>query len=187
MFPDKTASYFVYNPNISQATRLDYYTDAEVLFGGHKIYDWLAKADLVINYGIPIVTSLLTTISPTLSAVLTVAELCKVAYFSAAVNDTLSSGVSSGIDEYLQGFIKEKDPNNPDAIDYRESFSKAFGWIMFVLDLGMTILEGESAFNPSLSDIIIYEKVNSSVDYRVTIGPDGASLTMQELVDYCNQ
>ncbi|MBQ9085705.1 MAG: Ig domain-containing protein [Clostridia bacterium] len=178
VFPDNTASYYEYNPNISPEIRLEYYTDAEVLFGGHKIYDWLAVANLVINYGIPLITSLFTTIWGPLGAVLTTVELCQFAFFGGAVNDTLSSGMSSSLDEYLQCFI-DKEEN-------KHSFSKAFGWIALAFDFVTTIIEGMNVFTPSLADVVVYDKINRNNDYRVTLTNGQNQMTIKELYDYCD-
>ena len=172
VFPDNTVSYYVYDPDISQSNRVDYYTDAEVLFGGHKIYDWLAWANLILNYGIPVVTSLIVAIYPPLGYVLATVEACHFAFFSGAVNDTLSSGTSYSMSEYMQTFIGQE--------SNKKSFSYAFGWLTFALGAIVSIVEGLNVFTPALD-----EKVNRCSDYRVVLKNGARSLTMHELVDYC--
>lgn len=190
VFPDNSISYYdTWNPNIEKEARIVFYSDAEILFGTHAIDDLLSWLGVIVNYGIPIVTSLFGTIFPTLGTVLSAVELCKVVFFAGAINDTLSSGATSSLEEYLKTFIQNKgDPDiDPNFKDYKGAFSSLFGWLMFGLDFVITVVESSSAFHPSVEQVVIYDKVNSSVDYRVTLKNGVADLTMQELVEYCEE
>ena len=190
VFPDNSISYYdTWNPNIEKEARIVFYSDAEVLFGTHKIDDLLSWLGFIANYGIPIVTSLFGTICSTLGKVMTALELCKVVFFAGAINDTLSSGVTSSLEEYLKTFIQNKgDPGiDLDAKDYKGAFSTWFGWVMVFLNATITIIEGLNALQPSVEQVAICDKVNSSVDYRVTLKNGVIDLTMQELVEYCEE
>ena len=190
VLPDDSISYGPdWTLQIDKETRNYYYSDAEVLFGTHQIIDKLAWIDFVVNYGIPIATSLFGMICPTLGTVMSAVELCDVVFFAGAINDTLSSGATSGLEEYLKTFIQNKgDPDiDLDAKDYKGAFSSLFGWLMFGLDTVITLIESLSAFHPSVEQVVIYNKVNSSVDYRVTLKNGATDLTMQELVEYCGE
>ena len=62
-----------------------------------------------------------------------------------------------------------------------------FGWLTFALDTIVSFVASGSVFVPSMDEIITYNKANSSVEYLVTLRNGYNVLTMQELVDYCEE
>ena len=100
VFPDKTIQYYVYPSSISADTRADYYTDAEILFGEHPIYDLLSLISFLLDVVPSVSLSLFSMFYPPAGVVLGSIELVKFLFFSASASRVLSSGASSVMEEY---------------------------------------------------------------------------------------
>ncbi len=180
IFPNNSVSYYTYNPSMSDSFREDFYSDAEILFGDHTIVDTLSILSLAYNVLNGIVISLLSMAVPQFGTFMAAMDLTKFLFYNAAVEDTLSSGSSALLSEYVGNVIQSSTTN--DAV--RKGLSKRFGWVSFVLDLIPTILESASVFTPSLDDIRVYNKINAEY-FRASFIVDDAEMSMQEFLDHC--
>lgn len=176
VFPDKTIKYYVYPTSISADTRADYYTDAEILFGEHPIYDILSLISFLLDVVPSVSLSLFSMFYPPAGVVLAGIDLVKFLFFSASASGVLSSGVSSAMEEYTSNIY---------ALSGDESAGikaeKAIGWVNFVLGAFSTILNAAEVFTPSINDITTYNRINE-VDYRVIYNVNGSELSMEDII-----
>ena len=161
VFPDKTIRYYVYSTSISAETRADYYTDAEILFGEHPIYDLLSLVSFLLDVVPSVSLSLFSIFYPPAGMVLGSIDLVKFLFFSASASGVLSNGANSIMEEYTSNVYTLSDGESAGI-----KAGKAMGWVNFVLGTFSTILDAAEVFTPSINDITIYNKINEG-DYRV--------------------
>lgn len=176
VFPDKTIQYYVYPSSISTDTRADYYTDAEILFGEHPIYDILSLISFLLDVVPSVSLSLFSMFYPPAGVVLGSIELVKFLFFSASASGVLSSGASSVMEEYTSYVYTLSGGESAGA-----KVGKAMGWVNFVLDTFSTILNAAEVFTPSINDITTYNRINAS-DYRVNYNVSGSELSMADII-----
>lgn len=176
VFPDKTIQYYVYPSSISADTRADYYTDAEILFGEHPIYDILSLISFLLDVVPSVSLSLFSMFYPPVGVVLSGIELVKFLFFSASASGVLSSGTSSIMEEYTTNIYTLSGGESAG-----EKAGKAMGWVNFVLGTFSTILDAAEVFTPSINDITTYNRINAS-DYRVNYNVSGSELSMADII-----
>ena len=177
VFPDKTIRYYEYPKTISASTRANYYTDAEILFGEHPIYDLISVISFLLDVVPSVSLSLFSIFYPPVGVVLSGIELIKFLFFSASVTGVLSCGSNSIMEEYTSNIY---------ALGKDESAGikagKAMGWVNFVLDTFTTILDATAVFTPSINDVTTYNRVNKC-DYIVKYNVSGSELSMNDIIE----
>ena len=176
VFPDKSIQYYVYPSSISADTRADYYTDAEILFGEHPIYDILSLISFLLDVVPSVSLSLFSMFYPPAGVVLGSIELVKFLFFSASASGVLSSGASSVMEEYTSNIYTLSGGESAGV-----KAGKAMGWVNFVLGTFSTILDAAEVFTPSINDITTYNRINES-DYRVNYNVSGSELSMAGII-----
>ena len=176
VFPDKTIQYFGYYTSISAETRADYYTDAEILFGEHPIYDLLSLISFLLDVIPSASLSLFSIFYPPAGVVLGSIDLVKFLFFSASASGVLSSGANSMMEEYTTHVYTLSDGESAGV-----KAGKAMGWVNFVLGTFSTILDASEVFTPSINDITTYNKVNEG-NYRVNYTVGGSELSMADII-----
>ena len=177
IFPDESVSYYEYSRSISDSTREDFWSDAEVLFGAHPIYDWLTFAQLKIAGLNLVVTTLLGMVSETLGTFISAMDLTKYLFFNGAIENAISSGESETLTLYVQDIINSSTTNK----EVQMGLSKRFGAISAVVGaISMVINTG--LFFPSSDELSVCNKVNSE-RLRASFIVNDEELSMQELID----
>ncbi len=176
VFPNKSIQYYEYYTSISAETRADYYTDAEILFGEHPIYDLASLISFLLDVVPSVSVSLFSIFYPPAGLVLGSIELVKFLFFSASASGVLSSGASSIMEEYTSNVYSSSDGESAGI-----KAGKAMGWVNFVLGAISTILDASKVFTPSINDITVYNKVNEG-DYRVNYNISGSELSMADII-----
>ena len=176
VFPDKTIQYYVYPTSISAETRADYYTDAEILFGEHPIYDLLSLISFLLDVIPSVSLNLFSIFYPPAGVVLGSIDLVKFLFFSASASGVLSSGANSIMEEYTSNVYTL---SNGESAGIKAG--KAMGWVNFVLGTFSTILDASEVFTPSINDITTYNKVNEG-DYRVNYNVNDSELSMADII-----
>ncbi len=174
--PDGQVSYVVYTQ--SQDVRPHYYSDAEIMFGGHTIVDFLSLASFAFNVINSIALSIFSMASDSFGTFMTAMDISKLLLFNGAVEDTLASGSSAALSEYVNNVINSS--TSVQAV--RSGLSSRFGWAMNVLDLIPTILDAAGAFAPSLNEMKVYTKIDSE-NFRTCFLVDGDEMSLQELLE----
>ncbi len=163
--------YYTYSPNISGTMREDYYTDAEMLFGEHPIYDLISVVSFLVDVVPSAITALISGFWPPLGALLQTIELVRFLFFSASATDTLSSGVTSAIEEYT-------------TLNLGNTAGEKMGWVNNVLGLISSIVNASSVFTPPTNDITVYRKI-ARQDFRAKFFVGSKELTMEEFISRC--
>ena len=176
VFPDKSIQYYVYPSSISADTRADYYTDAEIFFGEHPIYDILSLISFLLDVVPSVSLSLFSMFYPPAGVVLGSIELVKFLFFSASASGVLSSGASSVMEEYTSNIYTLSGGESAGV-----KAGKAMGWVNFVLGTFSAILDAAEVFTPSINDITTYNRINES-DYRVNYNVSGSELSMADII-----
>lgn len=176
IFPDKVIKYYVYSPSISADARENYYTDAEILFGEHQIYDLLSVIAFALDVLPSVALNLFSIFYPPANAVLGGIELIKFLFFSASVSGVLSHGTNDIMDEYTKTIYEISGKDNAIA-----KSRKTMTWAMFVLDSFSTIADASEVFTPSTNDIITYNHINES-NYRVNYVVSNSAFSMADII-----
>ena len=166
----------MYPSSISADTRADYYTDAEILFGEHPIYDILSLISFLLDVVPSVSLSLFSMFYPPAGVVLGSIELVKFLFFSASASGVLSSGASSVMEEYTSNIYTLSGGESAGV-----KAGKAMGWVNFVLGTFSTILDAAEVFTPSINDLTTYNRINES-DYRVNYNVSGSELSMADII-----
>ena len=164
ILPDKTIVYFDNSGEITSEFRKTVYSDAEVLFGSHVILDALAIAGFVKDVLVGIFTSL-----PVVSDIVLGVELYKALFFSGSISNTLSSGASRFLDEYI-----DSTPGT--------SALNMFGWVGNLMD-ALDIIT-DTFTPPNLNDIAIYNKVKSQ-NYLTSFIIEDSEMPIEEIISHC--
>ncbi len=176
VFPNKTIQYYVYSTTISAEARADYYTDAEILFGEHPIYDLLSFISFLLDVVPGVSLSLFSMFYPPVGVVLGSIDLVKFLFFSASASGVLSSGANSIMEEYTSYVYTL---SNGESAGVKAG--KAMGWVNFIMGTFSTILDAAEVFAPSINDITIYNQVSKS-DYQVNYNVSGSELSMEDII-----
>ena len=176
VFPDKTIRYYVYSTSLSADGRADYYTDAEILFGEHPIYDILSFISFILDVVPGVSLSLFSIFYPPAGVVLGSIDLIKFLFFSASATSVLSSGTNSIMEEYTSNIYTMSGGESAGI-----KAEKAMRWVNFVLGTFSTILDAAEVFTPSLNDITTYNRINES-NYRVNYNVSGSELSMSDII-----
>ena len=176
VFPDKTIRYYVYSTSLSADDRADYYTDAEILFGEHPIYDMLSFISFLLDVVPGVTSSLFSIFYPPAGVVLGSIDLVKFLFFSASATSILSSGANSIMEEYTSNIYTMSGGESAGV-----KAGKAMKWVNFVLGSFSTILNAAEVFTPSLNDITTYNRINES-NYRVSYNVSGSELSMSDII-----
>ena len=168
VFPDESVEYSIYNPDLNPSDRLAYYSDAEVLFGTHTITDWVSWVDFLLSIGSIVIKA----IFPKVGLVLTTVEACYHAFYGGAVTNCLKSeDISNSVFESFVDFMGN------------DTFSNACNWASEIFDNITDLLEALQAFTPSLSEVMIYNKVNLEDRYCVEFRNNKDTVTIKEVAD----
>ena len=176
VFPDKTIRYDEYYEGISASVRANYYTDAEVIFGEHPIYDLISFISFLADVVPSVSLSLFSIFYPPAGAVIGAIELVKFLYFSASVTGVLSSGVNSTMEAYTEDVYSMAYGK-----DIGEEAGRAMGWVNFVFSTFSTILDASKVFVPPVYDITTYHRANSS-KYCVKYNSYGSELYIRDII-----
>ena len=178
LFPDKSVEYYVYPTRISASERNDYYSDAEILFGEHPIYSLTSILNFAADVLQNVVLSLFLKFCPPAATVLSCVDLMKFMFFSASATGVLSNGKSSVMEEYISDIVTMSNGEKAG-----KKAGETMGWVNFVFDTFVTILDAAEVFVPPINDIVTYNHVNNECDYLVMYNDDGSELSMQEIIE----
>ena len=176
VFPDKTIRYYVYPSSITAETRADYYSDAEIIFGEHAIYDLLSFISFLLDVVPSVSLSLFSMFYPPAGLVLESIDLIKFLFFSASASNVLSSGANHIMEEYTYNIYTLSGGESAGL-----KAKNAMGWVNFVFGSFSTILNAAKVFAPSINDIITYNRINMS-DYRVNYNVNSSELSMEDII-----
>ena len=177
VFPDKTFNIFPYPSSISAEAREDVYSDAEVLFGEHPIFDVLSIMSFLNEVVPPVLLFLFGLAVPQITYIAAGIELCKFLFFSSAAADFIPGAASSTFEQYIDS-LKDIDADEAVAM---------LGWTNQLLN-GLSILgsvaEGMEAFVPPIPDTTIYRKINAQ-NFQTNFVIDDSEFPMQDIIDLC--
>ena len=155
--------HWTYNPESKIYSREEVYSDAELLFGAHKIikFDWLdfIKAGVIALFG---------AINPYLGLAISTAEMCSALFFAGSVSD----GLSSATTEVFGKFVKETNEK------WRE---RLFNWGNFLFEVLKGAIEAVNVINTT--DVKIYKCIRDIQNYRVIVYSKNKSFDMQKIID----
>ncbi len=177
VFPNKNISYYDYYESITPFTRADYYSDAEILFGDHVIYDLVSVISFLIDVVPSVSLSLFSIFYPPVGVVLGTVDLVKFLFFSASTSNFLSSGTS----QIMEAYTSEIYTVSSGEIAGQKA-GKAMGWVNFMFSTIFTILDASEVFTPPIHDLITYQHVNS-LDYSTKYIVQAAESSVEFSID----
>lgn len=149
----------------SGAKRMDVYSNAEIIFGSHTIFNW---SSFWQSIGETIFENI-----PVISHILLGVEMYQALFYSGSIVSAMS-GVAS---EFLDDYAKETE---------NTVLEKMLGWPKTVFDCFTALadaLVGAFELN-NLKDMDIYAKIQEQ-DYRTVFDRYGSELTIQEIISKC--
>jgi len=149
----------------SGAKRMDVYSNAEIIFGSHTIFNW---SSFWQSIGETIFENI-----PVISHILLGVEMYQALFYSGSIVSAMS-GVAS---EFLDDYAKETE---------NTVLEKMLGWPKTVFDCFTALadaLVGAFELN-NLKDMGIYAKIQEQ-DYRTVFDRYGSELTIQEIISKC--
>ena len=177
VFPDKTSSIYPYPSSISAEFRADVYSDAEILFGEHPIYDIVSTISFVMEVIPPVLQFLFGLFIPQVTYISAGIELCKFLFFSSAASDFIPGAASSTFEEYAGNLADTS----------TEEVIAMFEWtnqLLAGLSMLGTAAAGIESFVPPIGDITIYHKVNMQ-NFQTNFVIDDSELSMQDIIALC--
>ena len=177
VFPDQSVSYYDYSRTMSDSDREDYWTDAEILFGEHPIYDWLTIAELAYNVLNTIAMTILGIVSPELAAIIAAVDLTKALFFNGAIEDAIANGESAGLELYVEDIINSSTTNQA----VRDGLQARFGAVTAVVGVLATIIQ-TGVFMPTSDELSVCNKINSE-EMRASFAIEDEELSIQEILD----
>ena len=162
---DTNIIYFEYKMlTETEQKRVDYYSDAEVIFGAHKVLDNITL-DLFLFKLFPYY---FLSGDPLFFTGLNGIEKIKLLYYSGAINDFATEEALS----YLEEYLKSATGLAPLSI---------FGWYKTIISTVITITDLLTP--PNLKDVEIYNKVAEQEFVAHCILEDGSDVTLKRLID----
>lgn len=149
----------------SGAKRTDVYSNEEIIFGSHTIFNW---SSFWQSIGETIFENI-----PVISHILLGVEMYQALFYSGSIVSAMS-GVAS---EFLDDYAKETE---------NTVLEKMLGWPKTVFDCFTALadaLVGAFELN-NLKDMDIYAKIQEQ-DYRTVFDRYGSELTIQEIISKC--
>ncbi|MGN1081848.1 MAG: Ig-like domain-containing protein [Acutalibacteraceae bacterium] len=150
--PDDEITYFDNNGNYSDDFRKSVYSDAELIFGSHSLYNALS----IIDFSYDLILDLIGEI-PYVSTILFGVNIIKILFFSGSVNGLYSGQINDLLKKYMEY-------SNPDKEVYSESdwnsAYKIFNWCQRTVDILYDLTDAFSIPNPG--DLEIYKKVKNN-------------------------
>ncbi len=172
IMPDDSVVYFDNSGTIERDFRNSVFSDAEIIFGSHPIYDKFTVIELVLNVVIPVASVIFGNIESIFStyfanAQLT-AQIINALFFAGSVTNILTDVATDFVEDYLN-------ENNA-------ALSEMFGWASSLFDK-IDIINGvlETFSPPNLGDIDIYFKVNEQ-GYKSYFEVNGSSVPIEEII-----
>lgn len=155
----------VYGRYENNNSRTDYYSNAEIIFGSHTIFNW---SSFWQSIGETIFENI-----PVISHILLGVEMYQALFYSGSIVSAMS-GVAS---EFLDDYAKKTE---------NTVLEKMLGWPKTVFDCFTALadaLVGAFELN-NLKDMDIYAKIQEQ-DYRTVFDRYGSELTIQEIISKC--
>ena len=171
---NNTLRYYIYQNSISEETRKDYYTDAEVLFGFHNIISW--------DWGNFIKTFLEGIFGWIMddSVIGNAVQAYQTLFHAGGILGGCSSYASSYAEDYIKENI-ENDIQQKLGNKAKKCFNWAFNLVLILADSTF------SAFKiPNPKDITIYNRISDIPDYLTIIDEYNGILSMEEIIKICN-
>lgn len=145
-----------YDP-VPRDFRYRVYSDAEVLFGSHVIWDCLA------------ITQVLSSVLYNIFGNVAIAvDVYKAMFFSGSIVGALSSAASVYLSDYME---ENKIPG-----------AKIFGWAGTLFGILGDV--SDILYPPNINDIEIYKKVDSQ-NYQTYFVVEGSEMSMEEIIARC--
>ena len=180
IFGEQQASrfYFTINDNgdvqygaYPYQNRNDVYSNAEVLFGFHVIFDWERFARSIL-------TSIFESI-PGVSDIQTGVEIYQAMFHTGSFWGLYSSYAKSAVEEYV------KQPLNDFVADkLGEKAHKCIRWVanLLVMLKNATL---DAIIIPNINDMTIYNAIKEDNNYRIVFDNSDEELSIQEIISRC--
>ena len=146
--------------------RMDVYSNAEILFGAHTIFDvssfWQSIGEFIFGH-IPVISDILLGV-----------EMYQALFFSGSIVSAMSDVASEFLEDYAQ------ETSNT-------VLEKMLGWPKFVFDSFVALADavvGAFELN-NLNDMAIYSKIQEQ-NYRTIFENYDAELTIEEIISKCS-
>ena len=186
VFSDQSVEYYEYEDDILPSVREDFFSDAEVLFGAHLIYDWdtfwMEIASLVVS-------TLLGIFCPPVATAMSGIALADFLFFAASASSVLSNGVTTYMEEYTKEVNKIAYNNDLSDKNRGEQMGNAaktaMEWANRILSVFSILFDKDKIFSPPAYDIITYNRVNSS-NYSLKYNVNGQELSMEQIISKIN-
>ena len=149
---------------------MDYFTNAEILFGFHVSFDWSTFWRTLVEgiFGL----------LPGVSQIQTGVELYQAMFHSGSIVGVASNMAAGYVQDYvsepLNDFIEEK---------LGDKAHKAIGWAWNLISVlkDATI---NSFIIPNANDMVIYDKIESQDNFLVIF--EDKNVTMKEIMEQCS-
>lgn len=180
IFGEQQASrfYFTINDNgdvqygaYPYQNRNDVYSNAEVLFGSHVIFDWKRFARSIL-------TSIFESI-PGVSDIQTGVEIYQAMFHTGSFWGLYSSYAKSAVEKYV------KEPLNDFVADkLGEKAHKCIAWVanLLVMLKNATL---DAIIIPNINDMTIYNAIKEDNNYRIVFDNSDEELSIQEIISRC--
>ena len=149
--------------------RLNYYSNAEVLFGSHTIFNF----DSLINH---ILKEVFTSFIPAYSYIELGVKLCQAMFFSGAIVGTGTNAAANLITDYLEN-------------ELQSAVHSLLGWVGKYLNYLNTVSDiiDVSFDTMNSNDINIFVKTNENTHYRAVFNTPSLEVTITELIAKHNE
>jgi hypothetical protein len=153
----------------SGANRMDVYSNAEVLFGSHTIFNF----DALMNH---ILKEVFTSFIPGYSYIQLGVKLCQAMFFSGAIVGTGTNAAANLITDYVENEVQS-------------AVHSLLGWVGKYLDYLNTVVDiiDVSFDTMNSNDINIFIKANESIHYRAVFDTPSLEVTINELIQKHNE
>ena len=179
---DGTCDRYLYSLPMSKDWRERCYSDAELIFGEHKISPTVEE--IVVGF-IDVVKEIIVTAFAAkyeaFAAVVSVSEFVKLLFFSGAVQDLFKTGSLSAAELYVKDYIGMSMGKIDDVKKTTDAIGKMFNWVGCLLDV-LNIIS-DTFVIPNTNDIVIYNKAKSQTNYRAYFVIDNDEIAIEELID----
>lgn len=147
----------------TSSDRIDLYSNAEILFGAHTIFDWnnfwQSFAELIFG-NIPVISQIMLGV-----------EMFQAMFFSSSIVGAVSNAASV----YLENYVKEQ---------VNDVLEEMFGWSNTVFEFFANAVVGSFELS-NLNDMTIYSKVQEQ-NYQTIFEDDGSQLSIAEIISKCS-
>lgn len=161
---------YVYG-NDPKSHREKYFSNAEILFGFHKYFDWSRFWEQLLTEGFWNI--------PGISTIKLGVDIYQALFFSGSIVGICSDKASSYVKDYVEAPIKDKVKD----IIGKEVASKAVFWVINLIKMA-TEYALDSFVVPNINDISIYNKVKENNNYYAVFEIGGNEVSMQDFIYY---